>query len=121
MEAGRFILDLDDALACEQPPPEDGAEVRLPIWANGASISTFPCTAPYAIVFQYDRSSVGVLDLLQADPNLCTHLEMETYTWEVLPPEFKSWDVVDQLVAEYEWTLERLAERELYTRINKAA
>ena len=38
---------------------------------------------------------------------------METYTWEVLPPEFKSWNVVDQLVAEYEWTLGRLAERGL--------
>jgi hypothetical protein len=45
---------------------------------------------------------------------------METYTWEVLPPEYKSWDVTDQLAAEYEWTLDRLAERELYQKAAKA-
>jgi sugar phosphate isomerase/epimerase len=56
---------------------------------------------------------VGTLDWLQADPARCSHLEMETYTWEVLPPEFKSRDVVDQLASEYEWTLARLTERGL--------
>jgi hypothetical protein len=55
----------------------------------------------------------GVLDLLAANPGLCSHLEMETYTWEVLPPELKNRDVVEQLVAEYEWTLDRLRERGL--------
>jgi hypothetical protein len=53
------------------------------------------------------------MDLLQSEPSLCSHLEMETYTWEVLPPELKSLDVVDQLTAEYDWTLGRLAERGL--------
>ena len=56
---------------------------------------------------------LGILDLLQANPALCSHLEMETYTWEVLPPELKNRSVVDQLVAEYDWTLQRLAERGL--------
>ena len=56
---------------------------------------------------------LGVLDLLAANPGLCSHLEMETYTWEVLPAELKNREVVDQLVAEYDWTLERLAERGL--------
>jgi hypothetical protein len=55
----------------------------------------------------------GVLDLLQTDPALCSHLEMETYTWEVLPPELKKRDVVDQLAAEYAWTLRQLAKRGL--------
>ncbi|MCW5551459.1 MAG: metabolite traffic protein EboE [Verrucomicrobiae bacterium] len=56
---------------------------------------------------------LGVLDLLAGDPALCSHLEMETYTWEVLPPEMKNRDVVEQLVAEYEWTLRSLVERGL--------
>jgi hypothetical protein len=56
---------------------------------------------------------IGVLDILRANPSLCSHLEMETYTWEVMPPELKSRDVVDQLASEYEWTLARLAERGL--------
>jgi hypothetical protein len=55
----------------------------------------------------------GVLDLLQADPTLCSHLEMETYTWEVLPAGLKNRTVVAQLVSEYDWTLKRLAERGL--------
>lgn len=55
----------------------------------------------------------GVLDLLKANPKLCSHLEMETYTWEVLPAGLKDQSVVDQLVAEYDWTLKRLGERGL--------
>jgi len=57
---------------------------------------------------------LGALDLLQSNPKLCSHLEMETYTWEVLPPELRNRDVVDQLVGEYDWTLSRLAERGLF-------
>ena len=38
---------------------------------------------------------------------------METYTWEVLPAEMKNREVVDQLVGEYEWTLEQLRGHDL--------
>ena len=64
----------------------------------------------------FDNTSdhlLGVLDILAANPGLCSHLEMETYTWEVLPPELKDRDVVDQLATEYEWALARLKERGL--------
>jgi hypothetical protein len=54
---------------------------------------------------------LGVLDVLSATPKLCSHLEMETYTWEVLPPQLKSGDVVAQLAAEYEWTIRELSHR----------
>jgi hypothetical protein len=56
---------------------------------------------------------LGVLDALQSDPHLCSHLEMETYTWEVMPPELKSRTVVEQLTSEYEWCLKQLRAREL--------
>jgi hypothetical protein len=59
---------------------------------------------------------LAVLDLLAENPDLCSHLEMETYTWEVLPPELKSRSVVEQLAAEYEWLLPQLAERGLASR-----
>jgi hypothetical protein len=55
----------------------------------------------------------GVMDLLRSDPSLCSHIEMETYTWEVMPPEMKNRNVVDQLVGEYNWTLQQLKERGL--------
>ena len=52
---------------------------------------------------------IGVLKYLQTQPHLCSHLEMETYTWAVLPEPLRSLDVVDQLVAEYDWTMRQLA------------
>jgi hypothetical protein len=53
---------------------------------------------------------LGVLKMLSRHQNICSHLEMETYTWEVMPSKMKNRNVVDQLVDEYEWTLQRLAE-----------
>jgi sugar phosphate isomerase/epimerase len=55
----------------------------------------------------------GVLDVLGENPSLCQHLEMETYTWEVMPSSLKTRAVVDQLAAEYHWTLRELARRGL--------
>ncbi|MEX2578209.1 MAG: metabolite traffic protein EboE [Verrucomicrobiales bacterium] len=46
-----------------------------------------------------------LLALLADEPECCRHFEMETYTWEVLPEAMRSGDVVDQLVAEYDWCL----------------
>lgn len=54
---------------------------------------------------------LGALDWLAKHPTACQHLEMETYTWEVLPEELRTGDVVDQLSAEYAWTLGELAKR----------
>ncbi len=53
------------------------------------------------------------LDLLKSDPSLCSHLEMETYTWEVLPAPMRAMNVVDQLANEYAWTLAALKSRDL--------
>ncbi len=56
---------------------------------------------------------LGLLELLASQPRLCSHLEMETYTWAVLPEAVHSRDVVDQIVAEYDWTLRQLGEHGL--------
>ena len=67
-----------------------------------------------ATLFRTTREDLtGVMDALAAEPSLCSHIEMETYTWEVMPPELKNRSVVDQLVAEYEWTLGELKARGL--------
>ncbi|NCF84798.1 MAG: metabolite traffic protein EboE [Verrucomicrobiaceae bacterium] len=55
----------------------------------------------------------ATLDWLGQQPSRCQHLEMETYTWEVLPPELRQGEVVDQLVKEYDWCLNQLKLREL--------
>ncbi len=53
------------------------------------------------------------LDWLADHPHACRHLEMETYTWEVLPNEMRSLNVVDQVIKEYDWTLDALEQRGL--------
>jgi hypothetical protein len=97
--------DLDVALSQPstlnpQPPLEWRIHFHVPLHSKPTSL--FDTTADHLL---------GVMDVLKNDPSLCSHIEMETYTWEVLPFELKNRDVVDQLVAEYEWTLDRLAER----------
>ena len=56
---------------------------------------------------------LDTLDWLEENPGACRHLEMETYTWEVLPAELRSSEVVDQVAKEYEWTLNELNKRGL--------
>ena len=58
------------------------------------------------IIFSESWTSCGGADALFT-------LEMETYTWEVMPAEMKNRSVVDQLVAEYDWTLKALEARGL--------
>ena len=65
-----------------------------------------PPTALFDTTADQLQAAVGVLG---TNPTLCSHIEMETYTWEVLPDEMKQRDVADQLVGEYEWTLAQLA------------
>ena len=53
------------------------------------------------------------MDWLSRHPAHCQHVEMETYTWEVLPENLRAGSVVDQLVREYEWTLAAMQQRDL--------
>lgn len=95
--------DLDVALA---QAPADDEEWRIHFH--------IPLHCPTSALF--DNTSdhlLGVLGLLQQDPTLCSHLEMETYTWEVMPAELKNRSVVDQLVGEYDWCLARCREHVL--------
>ena len=93
--------DLDVALA--SPPTNDSREWRIHfhIPLHSKPTPLFKNTADHI---------AGVLQELKEHPKLCQHLEMETYTWEVMPAEMKNRDVVDQLASEYEWTLAQLAQ-----------
>jgi hypothetical protein len=102
--------DLKDALTGE---PLD-TEIENPAADEWRIHFHIPLHCPPASFFDSTSDHIlGVMDLLAANPGLCSHLEMETYTWEVLPPELKDRDVVDQLTAEYNWTLDKLSERGL--------
>jgi len=103
--------DLDVALN-SKPAPGEPVQWRIhfhiPLHAE-----------PTAIFGNTSDHIVDVLDMLRQNPSLCSHLEMETYTWEVMPPELKNRSVVEQLVSEYEWTLARLGEHG-FTRVPHA-
>lgn len=96
--------DLDVALlrataSLPQPGEEWRIHFHVPLHA-----------APTPLFGNTQDHIAGVLEVVKREPKLCSHFEMETYTWEVMPAEMKNRNVVDQLVAEYQWTLGRLAE-----------
>jgi hypothetical protein len=94
--------DLDVALA--QPEGDREWRIHFHVPLHATALAHGQTTAPHLL---------GLLDLLAQQPGLCPHLEMETYTWEVLPEELRAGTVVEQLVREYEWTLAELRGRGL--------
>jgi hypothetical protein len=58
--------------------------------------------APFNSTIQH---TIDTLHYLTDHPDTCTHLEMETYTWGVLPDELQA-PIEDQLTAEHLWVLE---------------
>jgi hypothetical protein len=101
----RRHADLDLALAAAAClPANSGEEWRIHFHVP---LHCEP-EAPFSTTADHLES---VLDVVRESPGLCRHFEMETYTWDVLPAALKTRDVVDQLSAEYAWTLERLAKR----------
>jgi sugar phosphate isomerase/epimerase len=93
--------DLDVALASKPVGEQTEWRIHFHIPLHSKATPLFDNTVDHIL---------GVFDCLKEEP-LCTHLEMETYTWEVMPPELKNRSVVDQLVSEYDWTLRQLATR----------
>jgi hypothetical protein len=53
------------------------------------------------------RFLADLLALQRRDP-ISTHLEVETYTWDVLPPELRSRPIEDAIASELRWVRERL-------------
>ena len=102
---GKLTRHKDLAEALKEPAsPEEEWRVHFHIPLHSPPSEWFGNTTDYLL---------GILDALQKDPLLCSHLEMETYTWEVMPPELKSRSVVEQLSSEYEWCLAALRKRGL--------
>ena len=59
----------------------------------------------------YQNTQSELIEVLERRKvnNPCPYLEVETYTWEVLPPEYRSADLADDIVRELEWVKQILA------------
>ena len=98
--------DLDEALAARPAPGDEPEEWRVhfhvPLHASPAGPLETTCD-----------ELLGALDWLAKNPGACPHVEMETYTWEVLPAALRADGVAEQIAREYAWTFDRLRERRL--------
>lgn len=103
----RRFRDIPEALAWAESTPEplgDEWRVHFHVPLHASPTGGFGDTKDHLL---------GCMDWLAAHPGACQHIEMETYTWEVLPETLRTGDVVDQLAAEYEWTLTEMRKRGL--------
>lgn len=95
----RRHADLGDALACidDQQAQEWRVHFHVPVFA--ADLGGLSTTRP---------ELQATLDLLRRR-RFCDHLEIETYTWDVLPPALRL-DLPQSLLREYQWVLGAMQE-----------
>ncbi|MEO1012741.1 MAG: metabolite traffic protein EboE [Bacteroidota bacterium] len=61
----------------------------------------------FGTLFSTQDHILKVMDYLKRHPGISEHLEIETYTWEVLPKNLKR-ELSDSIVREIKWVKERL-------------
>ena len=67
----------------------------------------------YGVLESTQHDIVKVLNIQSASP-FTFHMEIETYTWEVLPVEMRL-PVADSIVREIEWVIDLLKREPVYT------
>jgi hypothetical protein len=96
----RRYVDLPDAFASFERAPGPAiwrVHFHVPIFQEDFGL--FRSTQPFV---------KDLLHLTATDP-ISEHLEVETYTWDVLPPEHRHSSVVDAIAGELAWALKRLS------------
>ncbi len=89
-DLGAALSFLEESTACE--------------WRTHFHVPLF--IDDYQVLQSTQDDIITVFKLLQNN-EICNHLEIETYTWEVLPPEMKV-DIAASIQREYEWVLWKL-------------
>lgn len=100
--------DLSPALAFAEQAgwPDEEWRVHFHVPLHSPDTAYFGTTAEHI---------AGLFQVLAGGSLPCTHFEIETYTWEVLPRELKNDSVVTQLVREFEWCLDQMKQHGLGT------
>lgn len=94
------FLDLPEALAAYR---RDGG---APEWRVHCHVPVFMAEAGIAATTQPFLAEI--LDL-QRSRSISRHLEVETYTWDVLPPALRELDMATAIARELAWCRDRLA------------
>ena len=103
-----YWKDLDLAMQSDDQWEEWRVHYHIPLHAT-------PKNGLYSTIDQLRLT----LDFLAINPLTCNHLEIETYTWHVLPASIKSKKVGEQIYQEYFWCLEEFSNRGLYQRSDR--
>jgi hypothetical protein len=99
--SGKLVrfLDLDDALAAARNSAVSELRVHFHVPIFERELGPFASTQD------------ELAELLRDAPELPPHLEVETYTFGVLPERFRTHSVTQAIAQELEWARARLAER----------
>ena len=92
----RFV-DLPDALAHAGETGDWRVHFHVPLFLE--RLGALATTQPFVAAF---------LKALRANP-VCDQLEVETYTWDVLPAEHRTIDVAEAIARELDWVRSQLA------------
>ena len=94
------FLNLEDAIAAweQDPGPREWrTHFHVPVFLKDLG------------PFQTTRSGIDDALRVHARTPLSTHLEIETYTWDVLPEHLKTGDITEYVVRELEYVRDELA------------
>jgi hypothetical protein len=100
-------VDLPDALASRRrpPPTRREAEGSATEWRVHFHLPIYLDRAPgFDTTHQH---LLALFDLLKRDA-FCPYLEVETYTWSVLAPEYRTLDLSAAIARELAWVRDRL-------------
>jgi sugar phosphate isomerase/epimerase len=102
--AGERWLDLPEAMAAARGAP-GSAWTRAREWRIHYHVPLH--RERYGRLRSTQRDLAELLRLVRHEPPT-RHLEVETYTWDVLPPEHRAADVESEIVRELRWVKEEL-------------
>lgn len=93
----RRFVDLPDALGTSPKSDDWRVHFHVPLFLE--HLGALATTQPFVSAF---------LAALSANP-VCDQLEVETYTWDVLPAEHRTLDVAEAIARELDWVRSQIA------------